>query len=307
MFKWLGGVLACLFIAAATIPAKAQLGEPDPTEIEKEDFFREGLAPVRKNAGYDVTIVYFMDYQCPACRRYTPDVAKAFGEDRKLRVIYRDTPIFGPRSEAAARAAIASQFQDKHEAFHHALMTTKLPLDEAALQVAAKKAGVDWARLQADLEKRSEEIDRQMATNTALSEATGISGTPAFIIGDGLSDGALDYKGLKAEIADARKGIGKPVADARPVSNPAPPDAPKAEAEPVEGMAENKMAAAADEAPVFKRSAATTQLDEPISESPQPLASWAAWLAGIAALLAASAGWLAYRRRSNNTGHRSPL
>jgi protein-disulfide isomerase len=300
MFKWLGSVLAFLFIAVA-IPAQAQLGEPDPTEIEKEDFFKEGLAPVRKNAGYDVTIVYFMDYQCPACRRYTPDVAKVFGEDRKLRVIYRDTPIFGPRSEAAARAAIASQFQGKHEAFHHALMTTKLPLDEEALRAAAKKAGVDWQRLQADLEKHHAEIDRQIATNTALSSATGISGTPAFIVGDGLVDGAIDYKGLTAEIADARKAMGKAAPVLQPAEKAASPEA--AEIGPKDEVA-TKQAAAADEAPVFDRSTTPSQLDEPVSEAEPSAtpASWPAWIAGIAVLLAASAGWLAYRRRRKSAG-----
>jgi hypothetical protein len=38
-----------------------------------------------------------------------------------------------------------------------------------------------------------------------LAAATGIQGTPAFIVGESQSNGALDYKLLKAEIADARK------------------------------------------------------------------------------------------------------
>ena len=274
------------------MPVGAQFGEPALGEIEKEDFFREGMAPVRKDAGYNLTIVYFMDYQCPACRRFTPDVAKALGEDRKLRVIYRDTPIFGPRSEAAARAAIASQFQGKHEAFHHALMTTKLPLDDAALQAAAKKAGVDWARLQADIEKRRGEIDRQIETNMALSSATGISGTPAFIVGNGLVDGAIDYKGLKAEIADARKELGVAAATAKPAEKT---DEPENASEEVE---KNEKARAKGDAPVFERS--TPEIGEPASETPASPTGWPAWLAIIGVLSAASLGWLVWRRRSES-------
>ena len=292
MFQWLGSVLAFLFIAAA-IPAQAQLGEPNPAEIEKEDFFREGIAPVRKDSGYDLTIVYFMDYQCPACRKYTPDVARALGEDRKLRVIYRDTPIFGPRSEAAARAAIASQFQGKHQAFHHALMTTKLPLDEAALQSAAKKAGVDWPRLQADLEKRRAEIDRQIATNAALSSATGISGTPAFIIGNGLVDGAMDYDGLKAEIADARKELGIAATAAKPAEPADEPESSGARPQNAESRA------AATEAPVFERSSPAPVIDEPVAQAPASPMGWPAWLAGVV-LLAAFLGFLGWRWRSRS-------
>ena len=103
-------------------------------EITQADYFKPGLAPVRQAGPYDVTIVYFMDYQCPACRKHTPDVARVLGEDRRVRVIYRDTPIFGPRSEQAARVAIASQFQGKHQAMHAALMAADMPLDEQALR-----------------------------------------------------------------------------------------------------------------------------------------------------------------------------
>lgn len=293
MFKWLGSVLAFLFMAAA-IPAQAQFGEPDLAEIEKEDFFREGLAPVRKDAGYNLTIVYFMDYQCPACRKYTPDVAKALGEDRKLRIIYRDTPIFGPRSEAAARAAIASQFQGRHEAFHHALMTTKLPLDEPALQAAARKAGVDWQRLQSDIEKRRAEIDRQIATNTALSSATGISGTPAFIIGNRLADGAMDYKGLKAEIADARKELGIAAIAVKLEEPAAEPES--LDAKPKETGAQDATA----EAPVFERAGPAPAIREPAPRVSVPSIAWPAWFAGIGVVLAALLGWLAWRRRSKS-------
>ena len=289
MLKWLAGLAAFALALVVAVLVQAQFGDPDAVEIEKEDFFREGLAPVRKDAGYNLTIVYFMDYQCPACRRFTPDVAKVFGEDRKLRVIYRDTPIFGPRSEVAARAAIASQFQGKHEAFHHALMTTKLPLDEEALQAAARKAGVDWERLQSDMEKRREDIDRQIATNTALSGAAGISGTPAFIIGEGLVDGALDYKGLRSEIAEARKELGIAASQPSEASKP-----PVSETEPQE----SESPATVDKSPVFERTATASATDETADESTDAPAPHTVWLAILGALFAFALGWLVVRRRS---------
>lgn len=173
-------------------------------EITKADFFKPGSAPVRKSPKYDVTVVYFMDYQCPVCRQHTDEYAKVFSEDKKLRVIYRDTPIFGPQSEKAARLAIASQLQGKHEAFHLALMHTKGRLTDEAIREAAAKAGVNWARLQKDLAAHRSAIDAQIEQNMRLSEAAGISGTPAFVIGDTLADGAFDYANLKGQIADVR-------------------------------------------------------------------------------------------------------
>lgn len=201
---YFGRLFGAFLLVVATLTA-ASAGGADDHEISKADYFVEGLAPVRKAGPYDLTIVYFMDYQCPACRQYTPDVERVLKEDRRIRVIYRDTPVLGPRSDNAARAAIASGFQGRHEPFHHALMTTKGPLDESAIKAAARQAGVDWSRLERDMISRREDIDLLIGRNVELATLIGIAGTPAFIVGGRQSNGALDYRSLKLEIADARK------------------------------------------------------------------------------------------------------
>ena len=192
-------LVAAPIIGSLALPAAATAAE-----ITKADFFKPGIAPTRVKGAYDVTVVYFMDYQCPVCRARTNDYARVFAEEPKVRVIYRDTPFFGPQSETAARLAIASQFQGKHEPFHLALMRTKGRLTDAAIREAANKAGVNWTRLQADLAANKAKIDAQIEMNIWLSEAAGISGTPAFIVGDTLADGAFDYANLKGQIADVR-------------------------------------------------------------------------------------------------------
>lgn len=260
--------------------------------IEKEDFFRAGIAPVRAPAGYDLTIVYFMDYQCPSCRRYTPDVARVLAEDKRIRVIYRDTPIISDLSTVAARAAIAASFQGRHDAFHHALMMTKGRLTEAAIRAAADRANVDWARLQRDLKARGEDIDLQIGRNTELAVATGIMGTPAFIVGDRLSNGALDYASLKAEIADARAAAGKVTAAAPATVAPAAPQST------VEATGEAKGAANPIVAPPL-----FTQRDpRPPSSEKAPVASDTALpplarVAVLAAIAALVGGWWFVRRR----------
>jgi protein-disulfide isomerase len=205
-FAWL--LSAFLILTMIFLPAATNAQNNVDFEISKKSFFEEGLAPVRKSGSYDVTIVYFMDYQCPACREYTPDVARVLKEDPRVRVIYRDTPLLGPRSDKAALAAIASSFQGRHEAFHYALMMTKGPLDDSALKAAAKISGVNWSRLERDMIVRRDDIDLLIGRNFELATEIGIAGTPAFIVGERQSNGALDYKSLKLEIADARKELG---------------------------------------------------------------------------------------------------
>lgn len=226
-----------------------------------------------------------MDYQCAACRKWTPDVARAFGAEPNVRVIYRDTPIFGPRSEQAARVAIASQFQGKHEAMHRALMTAPMPLDEETLKAAAKKAGVDWARLKRDLDKRSKDIDLQIAWNMELAQSAGIAGTPAFIVGDTLANGVLDYAGLRAEIADAREAAGPAPRDAAR-EKPQPAAASKEESAAASSLVEEAQAAPAAPAVAFEQAPARESAEEP---APEKSASIWLWGALVAAALASAA------------------
>lgn len=254
-------------------------------EINKAAYFKPGLAPVRNPGSQDITVVYFMDYQCPACRKSTPDVARALKDEPKVRVIYRDTPIFGPRSEAAARVAIASQYQGKHEAMHHALMTAPMPLDEEALKAAAKKAGVNWARLQSDLDEHGKDIDLQIAWNMELAQSAGIAGTPAFIVGDVLANGVLDYEGLRAEIADARKAA-QPAAASTTEPSQEPATAPDEKAPTAAEPAEPKLPAAAAPSVAFQQAPVREAAEEAATTS--SMAGWL-WMVVAFGVLASAA------------------
>jgi protein-disulfide isomerase len=267
-------------------------------EIDKAAYFKPGLAPVRQPAHYGVTVVYFFDYQCPACRKYSPDVARAFKDEPNVRVIYRDTPIFGPRSEAAARVAIASQYQGKHEAMHRALMQASMPLDDHSIRAAADKAGVDWDRLQRDLKERGKDIDLQVAWNAELAQSAGIRGTPAFVIGDTLADGVLDYAGVRGSIADARRAGG---ATARTQVDAAALQAGKRanekaadDKEPIDGKPPARPETAATAPVAFEKAPAREPADQPSSRMATPGWLWA----GLLAAIAGSAVVLLRRRRA---------
>lgn len=302
-------MIALLFILSPSAAVDAQRSDEVATlaEISKADFFVEGLAPVRKSGSYDVTIVYFMDYQCPSCRQYTPDVARVLKEDRRIRVIYRDTPLLGPRSDEAARAAIASHFQGRHEPFHHALMLTKGPLDESALRAAARNAGVDWPRLQRDLASRGDEIDMLITRNLELAAATGIQGTPAFIVGESQTNGALDYKLLKAEIADARKATANDNPGGSPeVEEPNEPG--QAELEAPEAKRAKVQADGSSSGAIFKPAAQKAQEQIAGPDSVSSYGGYWAWIAALLALGGLVAVWrwanVRSERRSGDNGTR---
>jgi protein-disulfide isomerase len=194
------GVLAALTLTLPMVPAIAQQ-RPDMSRKAVTD---DPVAPKRAGPGYDVTIVEFFDYNCPYCRRMEPVLNNLLASDPKVRIVYRDWPIFGPASREAARAAVASQWQNRHAAFHEALLTSPARLDSAGVKAAATRAKVDWPRLQRDLTAHGAEIDALLARTNAIAEAIGFNGTPALIVGSQVVAGAVDLPSLRRLVADAR-------------------------------------------------------------------------------------------------------
>lgn len=191
-----------------TPPSSAKRKAGEPAKLTRAFFTEDEEAPRHEPAVYDVTIVEYLDYQCPHCRIAHGELKKLVARDKKVRIIYRDWPVFGPASEQAARLAIASKWQGKHAAFHDALMRAG-QLDSAAIRAAAKAAGVNWTRLQADASRHSDKIDALLARNNYQAEALGLTGTPGFIVGETLVPGTLDLNDLQNLVAKSRKAAAR--------------------------------------------------------------------------------------------------
>ena len=127
---------------------------------------------------------------------------KAVEDDGNIRLVFKEYPILGPESVLAARAALASQKQDKYGEFHVALMKVDGPLNEANILNVAESVGLDPGQLKADMADPA--IQRQIAANYGLANALGIKGTPAFVIGRELVPGAISMEEMKRYIAQAR-------------------------------------------------------------------------------------------------------
>ena len=163
------------------------------------------IAPKLAPEGHDVTIISYSDYQCPFCRKIHPELERLAQEDGKVRIVYRDWPIFGPASEEAARMAIASQWQNKHRQFNDALMRTDGKLSSEKIRAAAAAAGIDFARLERDMETREDDIDGVLRRTAMQAAQMGLQGTPAMLVGPYMIPGAVDYAGLTRAVAEARR------------------------------------------------------------------------------------------------------
>ena len=183
---------------------KTAAREATQTEIRDKAsaIFHDPADLVLGNPQGDVTIVEFFDYRCPYCKRAMPGLMQTLKDDGHIRLVLKEFPILGPNSVLAARAAIASEKQDKYAAFHLALLASQSALDEGTIMSIAEATGIDTKRLIEDMKDPA--IDALVKKNYALARELRIDGTPAFIIGDELVPGVLDRPTLEALIKQAR-------------------------------------------------------------------------------------------------------
>src|SRR3982751_300354 len=146
----------------------------------------------------DVTLVEFFDYACPYCKASNPNVDRLLKEDKGLRVVYRELPILGPDSVTAARLSLEASQLGRFAQFHDALWAAGRPAPET-LAAASQAAGI------APAPKSDPVIEGELKRNFELAGRLGATGTPLFVIGDRVMNGAVGYDMLKQAIAAASK------------------------------------------------------------------------------------------------------
>ena len=198
-----------LLLTAAMLPLQARAEDADTDILSEARILHDAAIPAAGNAYGDITIVEYFDYQCPYCRKISPDLAKVVREDGHVRLVFKDWPIFGGVSIYAARLTLASRYQDKFAEAHEALISLKEKLSEAKVDAALSAAGIDLARAKADLAAKRTEIDAVLARNHEQATGLGFQGTPAFIIGHFRVPGAPNAQAFKQAIADARAAATK--------------------------------------------------------------------------------------------------
>lgn len=149
-----------------------------------------------------VTLVEFTDYACGYCRMSAGDVDRLVAENPDLRVVIREFPILRPESADAARMALAAAQQGRFAAFHKAMFELGTPSAET-IEAAAKRSGVDLDKARAEI--GAGRFDPHLRTNHELAAQIGISGTPGWVIGNRVIDGAVGHAALASAIEEARE------------------------------------------------------------------------------------------------------
>jgi protein-disulfide isomerase len=150
-----------------------------------------------------VTLVEFSDYACSFCRRSVEQVNQLIAANPDLRVVIREYPILSAESADAARMALAAAQQGRYEQFHEAMFEQGPPTPEA-IEAAARQAGVDLQQARTAIETGM--FDSHLQDNYVLAQHLGMSGTPTWVVGNRLFNGAQPRTVLSEAIEDARDG-----------------------------------------------------------------------------------------------------
>ena len=193
--NWLAAVL-CILTSFATYSLQAQVVHSVPRQVEAA-IVAQPQTPAAGGGDADVTIVEFLDYNCPFCKKTAPELQQLLQADRRVRILYKEWPIFGDVSEYAARSALAANWQGKFLPAHNALVGAQDDLDEKSqVDSLLQGIGVDLKRLADDRIKHAAEIDAVLDRNAAEAKGLGLRGTPGFLIGRQLVPTALTLSQL---------------------------------------------------------------------------------------------------------------
>ncbi|MGN9791494.1 thioredoxin domain-containing protein [Streptomyces sp. OZ13] len=135
-----------------------------------------------------VVMVEYADFQCGYCGQFArdtePELIKKYVEDGTLRIEWRNFPIFGEESEAAARASWAAGRQGRFWEFHAAAYAEgakEKGFGKERLDALAREAGVaDLGRFARDL--NSEAARQAVKKDQEEAYGLGATSTPSFLI-----------------------------------------------------------------------------------------------------------------------------
>jgi protein-disulfide isomerase len=159
-------------------------------------------APTLGPEGAPVTIVQFVDYQCPYCHRAQSTIDEILSKyPGKVQLVHRDFPLDGhPQAMPAARASRCAGEQGKFWDYHRSLMSAKGPMDDADLKARAASLKLDPAAFSTCLAS-----DRFDATiHAAFDEGTrvGVNSTPTYFVNGRMMTGALPFEEFR-EVVDS--------------------------------------------------------------------------------------------------------
>ncbi|MFB7183141.1 DsbA family protein [Streptomyces sp. NPDC056257] len=208
----------------ATAPAEKRSAGSSAAAAPRTDPAAELRALARREPGdklavgradAPVVLIEYSDFKCGYCGKFArdtePELVKKYVDEGTLRIEWRNFPIFGADSEAAAKAAWAAGQQDRFTAFHAAAYadgSKEKGFAEARLVELAREAGVpDLERFKTDM--AGEQAAAALRKDQEEGYRIGVTSTPSFLLGGKPIAGAQPLATFTAAIAEAKAAAAK--------------------------------------------------------------------------------------------------
>jgi protein-disulfide isomerase len=142
-----------------------------------------------------IAIVEFSDYECPFCRQHASGVYREllakFVDTGRVSYHFRNLPLeqIHPNARKAAEAAECAGEQNKFWEFHDALFANQKALTLRDLESHARSLGLDVLSFGSCLSQ--EKMAAKVEADRAEAKQLGLTGTPAFLIGEIRNDGSI--------------------------------------------------------------------------------------------------------------------
>lgn len=174
---------------------------PPPEDYAKEYDIPVAHSPIRGPKDAPITIVEFVDFECPFCARFHPpikQVLEAYPE--QVNYMVKNMPLsFHPNARSAAKAAFAAGEQGKYFEMADLLLENGRNLNQATYEKLAKDLDLNVKKFKKDLEENDAKYDAYITEDMNLAQKVNVRGTPTFFI-DGKKTTARDFPRYKAEI-----------------------------------------------------------------------------------------------------------
>jgi protein-disulfide isomerase len=159
-------------------------------------------APTLGPDGAPVTIVQFVDYQCPYCHRAQSTIDQILSRyPGKVQLVHRDFPLEGhPQAMPAARASRCAGEQGKFWDYHRSLMSVKGPMDDADLKSRAAGLKLDPSAFSSCL--ASDRFDATIRAAFEEGMRAGVNSTPSYFVNGRMMTGALPFDDFR-EVVDS--------------------------------------------------------------------------------------------------------
>ena len=139
-----------------------------------------------------VTIVEFLDFECPFCKSVQPVLKQVMSTyENQLRFVFKHLPLEGHQNSVlAAKAAYCAGAQDRFWQYHDALLSTS-EVTSSSVSKLAIDLGLNLERFQVCL--ASNESNSAITRDVESARRLGIESTPSFVINGKVFVGATSF------------------------------------------------------------------------------------------------------------------